>query len=439
MNATSWVGGWLSKKTFWQFNVAFGLAFIALYLFNATTTHYFMYRFQVSLSDWAEVIGLESKFDLLELMVALTVLSLFLAIRYGKLANKLKINAVTLYIILAANISILLFMAYGSYFPVTEQLSAFGLGGLLSVMTRICLALGSISFLIPLIWHYVIKPHAKIKAFMITLFQPLPYVINDVQSKRLSKKLAISVLIGLVLMILSIYKQEIVKYMRMEKEIFSEMKNAEAPSDFNIGNWKVAVEITKPALAAEKSKDWWQTISLWNRLNKSYPYDASVLAHRAEAYHQLGQYEKARQDLKASITLGDNDAGKLTDYCWNTVLSQHLNTAISVCTRAQQYNPWRYTGALNLGHAYLFNNDLKRANLWYDKAISQIDNEEDLAEILNDFKLFKNMQIPASQIEQLKTELDTKGRAWLNTLAPINALLKQAENAEQAGNFKESC
>jgi len=442
MNATTWLSDWLSKRTFWQFNAALGLAFMALYVFHETTTHHFMYRFQVSLSDWAEQIGLASKFELLELMIALTAFILFLAIRYGKFAEILKMSAATVYILLAANVSILLYLTYGAMyptFPITEQLSAYGLGGLLSVMTRTCLTLAAISFLIPLIWHYGIKPQEKLKALTITLLKPQPDHINDVQPKQLSKRLAIGILIGLVLMILSIYKQEIVKYIRLEKEVFTDTKIAiAASSTFNIANWRNAITLTGRALNAEKDQHWSLAVSEWSRLNKTYPDDANVLSHRAAAYHELGMYEQARQDFKEVILLQGNDASALTSYCWNTVLTQNTRQAIAVCTKSEQFNPWIVSGALNLGHAYLLNSDLKQATHWYDKAIKLATNEEDLQEILGDFKVLKSLNIPATQLEQLHTELETKGRAWLATQVPMNAVLKQAEDAEKTGQYQEA-
>jgi hypothetical protein len=37
--------------------------------------------------------------------------------------------------------------------------------------------------------------------------------------------------------------------------------------------------------------------------------------------------------------------------------------------------------------------------------------------------------------EELQAKLNTKAHAWLSALAPVNALLKQAEDAENAGDL----
>ncbi|HOY70212.1 MAG TPA: tetratricopeptide repeat protein [Methylotenera sp.] len=442
MNISTWANDWFSKKTFWQLNAAFGLAFISLYIFNQNAPHYYVYHLQIALNNLSRTIGFDSTVEGIVLLLILASVLLFLGLRYGNLGQKLKFNLFTIYALLATNVSILSYLSYNEIswsLNIYEQLSAFGFGGLLNVISITCITVAAISFMGTLLWHYVLKPNPKLKTWAQTLLQAKPPINAQTQSHKLGKWLAIAFIIGSVLIALSLYKKEIVHYMRMEKELYSNAQTTDVETPkFNIANWRKAIELTKSALDAEKNKAWTLAVNEWTKLNTNYPYDAGVLARRAESYKQLGQYENARQDLKQAISLGSNDANTLTSYCWTTMLAQHFTSAIDVCERAQKNDPWDYSASLNLGHAYLFNNDLNQANIWYDKAIKQLLNKEDLTAVNNDFTLFKKHKLSATQIDQIQAKLNTKAHAWLSTLAPVNALLKQAEDAENAGDYNKA-
>jgi tetratricopeptide (TPR) repeat protein len=433
---------WFSKKIFWQLNVALGIVFCAVFVLNKTVPHYLMFLLQHGLSNVAVPLSLDSGYEVFRMMLLLAGLALFIALRYGRLAAKFKISSATLYVLLAANASILLIEIYNAvlhYSSIGYQLSAYGLSGLLSIITSTFLEIGSVSFILSQLWHHVIKPHPKLKAIMVTLLQPNPSDTNNVQSPKVGKALVIILLTGLMLIGLSLYKKEITKYMRMEKEV---LLTTQIPSDsstqFSIANWHKAVELTQPALTAEKIKDWQLAIVEWTKLHNEHPYEIEVLEHRAEVYKKIGDVKNARLDLKEATNLGSIDADTWINYCWLTLSSNQTSNAVSICAKSQHINPWSYSSSLNLGHAYLLDDDLRQANFWYDKAIKQINNDEDLQNILNDFNTIKTIKAPTSLIDKLQSKLEMKGHAWLNTLEPSNALLKQAKDAETAGKYNKA-
>jgi len=224
MNITTWFNDWLNKKTFWQLNAAFGLAYISLYIFNQNAPHYYVYHFQIILNNLSEKIGFNSIVEGIALLLILASVLLFLGIRYGNLGQKLKFNLFTIYALLATNVSILSYLSYNEIswsLNIYEQLSAFGLGGLLNVISKTCIALGAISFTVTLIWHYLILPNPKLKSLSVTLLKPKPPIKDQTQSHILSKWLAIAFIVGIALIALSLYKKEIVKYMLMENELYT--------------------------------------------------------------------------------------------------------------------------------------------------------------------------------------------------------------------------
>jgi len=178
----------LSKKTFWQLNAAFGLAFISLYIFNQNAPHYYVYHLQILINNLSEKIGFNSTVEGITLLLILASVLLFLWLRYGNLGQKLKFNLFTIYALLATNVSILSYLSYNKIswsLNIYEQLSAFGLGGLLNVISKTCIALAATSFTGTLIWHYLIQPNPKLNSLSVTLLQPKPPIKDQTQSRLL--------------------------------------------------------------------------------------------------------------------------------------------------------------------------------------------------------------------------------------------------------------
>lgn len=102
MSITTWANDWLSKKTFWQISLAVGLSVMTGFTIGFVAPHALMYQIQHALKNLADPVGLDSNFDLV--MMCLYFTGIFLAIRYTKLAQILRINRLILCLILVVNI-----------------------------------------------------------------------------------------------------------------------------------------------------------------------------------------------------------------------------------------------------------------------------------------------------------------------------------------------
>lgn len=420
---------WLSKTTFWQFNLALGLSMLALCVFSVVSSHALMYRFQHMLSSVAAQVGLDSKFDLLNLLISLSFVGLLVALRYSKLAQILKINRLILYIFLLGNIGLLkitlLHYAPRNVRTLTYTDSGLFINYFIGHLTLLGYWLAFIGLVVTLLWHYVIKPRPIIKNWALTLTQSsyAPLVSNA----KLSKSIAIIFMIGLVMIALELAREEYQKLIR--EKTFATEHDTGLPH-FNFANWREAITLTQPALDAEKNQDWALAAKEWTKLHEDYPKEFDVLQHRAHAYMQLGQYANALQDGLEMTRLSEKNPQGWQSLCLTALLSKKVESG--ACQHAAILNPWEAANPLHFAHALLLQGEGEIASHWYQTAIKQISTQKDLQTLLDDFESLKKQGINDAAFSQAQANFAKEGEAWLAKLAPANKLLAEAQAAEEA-------
>lgn len=221
MNTETRLNHWLTKKTFWQLNVAFGLVFAGLFVMSKTASHYFLYHFQLARSELAVKLGLDSHFQILCVLIIFLGLALWLIMHYGNLAEKLKVNLLTLYALLLANIAILTFLTFDTIPPEWSPLFIFGFRSLLSLCIKTSLVIAMASFLLTLLWHYVIKPSPKLKGLVSSLLGAESENSQKAPTNHLGKWLAIAVVVGFICIVLGLVKKEVNRFIHMAQELYS--------------------------------------------------------------------------------------------------------------------------------------------------------------------------------------------------------------------------
>ena len=441
MNATIWQSDWLSKKTFWQINLAVGLPMMVIFLFFSTGSHWLIYQFEHGLNSLAAQIGVDAGHEPLAMLILCFSVVFFVALRYSKLAEKLKINRLILYTILLGNAGLLwaaiLHYAPGSVQVFTDNNLGVFMSFLSGHLIRTSFWLAIVGLIATLLWHDVIKPRPALKSLALKLIQPQPN--NPPTSSRLAKGIAIAMLIGLMPIAFHLYKNEVAQYHRMEKAL---LKTTQLPlgksPDFDLVNWRDAINLTAPALAAEKNQDWAKAVTEWTKLHDLYPYDIGVLQHRADAYHALGQYPLARVDALHVTKLAKNDARGWQSLCRNTLLSGRFDQARDNCQQARQLDPWDYQNALNLAHSTLLAGNSNAAKQAYAQAVSMVSTHAELQTMLDDFAVLEQLGVHHEALAQAKQSLAQQGNIWLHRLAPANRHLQQAQAAEEKGEIAQA-
>lgn len=431
--------GWFNLATFWQLNLAVGLSMMTLFVFAPVSSHALMYQIQHAFSNLADLVGLDTYF--FEAMMCLSFVGVFFAIRYSKLAQTLKINRLILSMILVGNIG-LLWTSVAHYSPrAIRELSTNDVGGFLFYVAgnlmRIGFWLAFIGLIATLLWHYVVKPRPTLKNLVVKLLQAHPSNVQTTQATKVSRGIAIIILVMLGFIGWQMAQKALSKTMH---QLNATGSTSSAPQkitpQFNIATWRDAIELTQPALDAEKNNNWALAVNEWSTLRSAYPQDFDVLQHRADAYVKLGIYKIARLDAYEMITLSKNNPQGWQTLCLFKLVDKQ--TATGACQQATQLNPWSESNALHLADALLFEGKTKNAAVWYQKAISLIATQEELQTLLDDFERLKKQGINDAAFSAAQANFAQQGKAWLEKLAPANQLLQAAEAAEEKGDFEKA-
>ena len=122
-------------------------------------------------------------------------------------------------------------------------------------------------------------------------------------------------------------------------------------------------------LAAHLSHDWGTSIEHYTKSIELNPLVYINFVNRAEAYMQMGQYDRAISDSNGAIELNPNEPAAFYNRGCTYARQDQLDLAIADFTRTIELNPAHLNAFISRGTAHSALNDLPRAMEDYNRAI----------------------------------------------------------------------
>lgn len=200
-----------------------------------------------------------------------------------------------------------------------------------------------------------------------------------------------------------------------------------------------AKDVRNAARQASQAKDWKQSVELLSRLLTLIPDDNQALLERGSAYAELGQYDKALEDILRAVELDPESSTAWSGLCWSHILAGDFVAARAACEKGHLLNPDAFAFTVNLGHTSLLQGDRAAAWAWYEKTLILIDGESDLREgPMEDFAIFLRRGWQPGLVAEAQAWFIQHGNEWLAQKAPVDKMISNAKTAMDKGDFAKA-
>ena len=149
------------------------------------------------------------------------------------------------------------------------------------------------------------------------------------------------------------------------------------------------------ALTIKQNRLWaGDAVYFYSDLLRYHPFNAVVRYNLANAYSELGRYDKAIEEYKIALALKPNHLYARNNLCDALMRSGKLDEAIAECKEVIKAAPNLYKAYYNLGKAYFQKGSYRESLEAYEKALEL---EPNFKEALQGWELARQKLLPADK------------------------------------------